>query len=300
MQTLLSAVLLAAVSALGYLVIGYVVASRLSGPVREPAARTPADAGLSYRTVVFETDDGLSLLGWYIENAEASRTAVLVHGWGGGKGDAHVLKTARLYAGAGFEVLILDLRAHGGSEGERVTLGYREVRDVRAALAWLEGRGTGLGEVVLHGWSMGGATVLRAATGVAAVVAESAYADLPPLLRERLPEASGLPAFFNPGVFFVGRRVLGIDAWAVRPQEDARRLYGEGVPCMIIHSRADALVPFDHAEALARAHPEAEFWRLEDYGHVEAYTHPDYRERLLRFLERSARPTRDARQRGAV
>jgi uncharacterized protein len=280
------------VSVLAYLAVGYVVASRLSGPVRGSAERTPADLGLPYRTVALETEDGLRLEAWWVEVDGASRSAVLVHGWGGGKDDAHVLETARVYAGAGFEVLVLDLRAHGGSEGERVTLGYREVRDVKAALSWLEQRGSK--EVALHGWSMGGATVLRAAPGeggVGSVVTESAYADLPPLLRERLPEASGLPAFFNPGIFLVGRWLLGIDAWAVRPEEDARRLNREEVPCMIIHSRDDALVPYSHAERLAKAHPEATLWSLEDYDHVMAYTHPDYRERLLDFLVRPERST---------
>lgn len=300
MRALLWALVFAAVSSLAYLAIGYLVALRLSGPVREPAERTPSDVGLPYETVVIETGDGLSLEGWWIEEPDASRTAVLVHGWGGGKHNAHVVETARTYAGAGFDVLMLDLRAHGGSEGERVTMGYREVRDVRAALAWLEERGTAPGEVVLHGWSMGGATVLRAApgTGAGAVVTEAAYADLPPLLRQRLPEASGLPAFFTPGMFIMGRWFLGIDAWAVRPEEDARRLYEEGVPCMIIHSEADALIPFEHGETLAKAHPEATFWRLGNYDHVKAYTHPDYRERLLRFLDGSA--ASDERRRDAV
>ena len=35
-----------------------------------------------------------------------------------------------------------------------------------------------------------------------------------------------------------------------------------------------------------RAYPEAELWKLEGYGHVEAYTHPEYEKRLLDFLER--------------
>ena len=58
---------------------------------------------------------------------------------------------------------MLDLRGHGESEGEPTTLGYQEVRDVRDALSWLEEQGFEPVEVVLHGWSMGGATVLRAA-----------------------------------------------------------------------------------------------------------------------------------------
>lgn len=295
LRLVLASAALAALLAFAYLAAGFAVALRLSGPSRRPADRNPAVAGLPYRTVHFSSSDGLLLEGWWIEQSGSSRTTVLVHGWRGGKHDDHVLESARLYAQAGFDVLMLDLRAHGGSGGSRVTLGHRETRDVRAALAWLEERGTRSGDVVLHGWSMGGATVLRAApgAGVGAVVVESAYADLPPLLREQLPEASGLPALFNPAILAVGRWALGIDAWAVRPEADARRLYTEGVPCMIVHSRADALVPFEHAEALARAHPEATLWSLEGYDHVRACTHPDYRERLLRFLDRAApRPGR--------
>lgn len=274
--------------AVAYLVIGYVVAARLSAPVRKPVERTPADVGLvDYREVNFRSTDGLVLSAWWIEKAGSSRAAVLVHGWVGDRSDLHVVETALVYERAGYNVLMLDLRGHGGSGGERVTLGYREARDVRGALSWMEERGFDPEEVVLHGWSMGGAAVLRAApgTGVAAVVEESAYADLPPLLRERIPEVSGLPAFFTPGIFLMGRLFLGIDPWAVRPEEEAKQLFREGVPFMIIHSRDDEVVPFEHAESLAAAHPDATFWEVEGYGHVGTFAHPEYRERLVRFLD---------------
>jgi uncharacterized protein len=167
---------------------------------------------------------------------------------------------------------------------------------VRGALSWLRSRGFDPQDVVLHGWSLGGAAVVQAApgTGVAAVVEEAAYADLVPLLRERLPEVSGLPAFFTPGIILMGRLSLGIDPWAVRPVEEARQLYREGVPFMIIHSRDDEMIPFEHAEALAAAHPEATFWELKGYGHVAAYEHPEYRERLLAFLDEAVTSSRSS------
>ena len=269
-----------------YLVIGYAVASRLSSPVRRTLERTPADVGLDYEEVVVPSGDGLSLGAWWVGSAGSPRAAVLVHGWGGDRSDLAVVETALVYERAGFNVLMLNLRAHGESEGDRVTVGYREVRDVRGALSWLEERGIDAGDVVLHGWSMGGAAVVRAApsTGVAAVVEEAAYAELVPLLRERIPEASGLPAFFNPGVLLMGRLLLGIDPWSVRPVEEARQLYREGVPFMIIHSRDDEMVPFEHAGTLAAAHPDATFWEIGGYEHVAAHTHPEYTERLLSFL----------------
>ncbi len=273
--------------AVAYLVVGYLVAARLSAPVRKPLEGTPAEVGLRYREVGFRSSDGLSLRAWWIEGAGPSRAAVLVHGWGGDRSELHVLETALVYERAGFDVLIIDLRAHGESEGERVTVGHQEVRDVRGALSWLEERGYKPEDVVLHGWSLGGAVVVQAApgSGVAAVVEEAAYADLPPLLRERIPEASGLPAFFNPGILLMGRLFLGIDPWAVRPVEEARRLSQEGVPFMIIHSRDDEVIPFEHAESFAAAYPEATFWEVKGYGHVAAHTHPEYRERIVDFLD---------------
>ena len=198
------------VLALGYLGISLFVATRLTTPVRQPIEQTPADEGLDFQEVAFESTDGLALKGWWLPGDDSSRAVVLVHRLEGSKAGEHVLKTASVYSGAGYGVLMFDLRGHGESEGKRTTVGYQEVRDVRGTLSWLEERGFEPGEVVLHGWSMGGATVLRSApgTGVAAVVEESGYADLPFLLRERLPESSGLPSFFNPGIFLMAKLFL--------------------------------------------------------------------------------------------
>src|SRR3712207_4846532 len=134
---------------------------------------------------------------------------------------------------------------------------------------------------------MGGATVVRAApgTGVAAIVEEAGYADLPLLLRKQIPEATGLPRLFNPGILLMTKLFLGFDPWAVRPSDDAAHLRKEVVPLFVIHSIDDKVVPFEHAELFERAYPEAVFWEVEGLGHVEAYSHREYPEKLLNFLE---------------
>jgi uncharacterized protein len=275
----------------GYLAVSLFVAVRFSAPNREPPERTPADAGLEYREVSFESADRVPLEAWWVPPAEgeSSRAAVLVHGWDGDKSDEHVIETASIYVRAGYGVLLLDLRGNGGSGGERRTLGYKETRDVQGALAWLDEEGFEPGEVVLHGWSMGGATVVRSApgTGVAAVIEEAGYADLPLLLRRQLPETTGLPSLFSPGVFLAAKLFLGFDPWAVQPSEDAARLREEGVPLFVIHSTDDEVVPFEHAELFESAYPEARLWKIEGLGHVEAYTHREYRQKLLSFLSKN-------------
>ncbi|MDP9425108.1 MAG: alpha/beta fold hydrolase [Actinomycetota bacterium] len=276
-----------ALLAVGYFGIGLLVAARLSAPVPGPVG--PPPAGLTVAEVAFESTDGVPLSAWWAPppGDGPERAVVLVHGWGGNRSDEHIRETAPLYEEAGYGVLMLDLRGHGESGGKRRTLGYREVRDVRGALAWLEGEGFEPDEVVLHGWSMGGATVVRSApgTGVDAVVEEAGYADLPLLLRNSLPENSGLPRLFNPGTFLAAKLFLDFDPWAVRPRTDAARLREEGVPLFVIHSTADETVPYEHAKLFTKANPDAELWTLEGYEHVGAYEHPEYDARLGAFLD---------------
>jgi uncharacterized protein len=286
MKLALRTLLLLAVLVTGYLGVSLAVAAQLSAPSHHPQELTPTDVGLDYREVSIQSTDGLELAGWWVPGNDPSRAVVLVPGIEGDKSDRHVVRTASVYAGAGYAVLMIDLRAQGGSEGERVSMGYKEVRDARGAISWLTERGFAPGEVVLHGFSLGGATVLRAApeSGVAAVVEESAYSDLPLILRQQLPKVSGLPSLFTPGVFLMGKLFLGIDPWAVRPEEDAQILCEKRIPLLIIHSTDDETVPFEHARRIKAACPEATLWRIEGYEHVGAYAHPEYRQRILGFL----------------
>jgi fermentation-respiration switch protein FrsA (DUF1100 family) len=248
--------------------------------------------GLGYETVGLRSEDGVPLRAWWIEgkdgDAGQGRAAILVHGWNGDKSDEHVVGTAPIYSGNGYSVLVLDLRGHGESGGERRTLGYTETRDVRGALEWLKGRGYPSKRVVLHGWSMGGATVVRSApgTGVAAVVEEAGYADLTLVLRDELPENSGLPRAFNLGAFLAAKLLLDFDPWAVLPAEEAVRLREEGTPLLVIHSTRVEVVPYEHANLFTRANPEADLWTLRGYDHVKAYRHPEYEERLEAFLQK--------------
>jgi fermentation-respiration switch protein FrsA (DUF1100 family) len=136
---------------------------------------------------------------------------------------------------------------------------------------------------------MGGATALRAApgTGVAAVVEEAGYGDLPLLLRGKLPEFVRFGRALEPAILLVGRLFPDFDYRNVVPKKEAATLSGEGVPLFVIHSTDDEVVPYEQAKILAAAYPEASVWTLEGYGHVEAYEHPEYAQRLWEFLNAS-------------
>ena len=276
--------------ALAILAAGYIGVRRCLMARLAASPRPSAGARLDFREVRFRSTDGLTLTAWWSSRESSPRAAVLVHARGGSKRSPYVLETALIYARAGFNVLALDLRSRGGSEGRFLTAGYQEVHDVRGALSWLERQGFDAGEVMLHGWSTGAVTVVRAApgTGVAAVVEESGYADLPILLGNRLPGKSG-PSDLLCRVAFLTARALKVDfdPWALRPREEAERLYEEGVPLLIIHSRDDRVVPFEHARLLSVAHPGAALWELEGREHAAAHKHPQYADTLMAFMDKA-------------
>jgi uncharacterized protein len=273
----------------GYFGVGLLVVLWMTSPSRRSPEATPASVGLEYREVEFLSTDGIRLSAWWVPVEGSSLAAVFVPGWGGYKFDEHLLQTLPVYHDAGYSVLLLDLRGQGESDGARRTLGYREVRDVRGALAWLLRQGYALDQVVLHGWSMGGSTAVRTApgTGVAAVVEEAGYADLPILLKGEIPEFVRFGRPLRPAILLAGRFFPDFDPWDVVPKKEAAKLSDEGVPLFVIHSTEDDIVPYEQARIFAAAYPDANFWKLEACAHVEAYQHPEYAQRLRAFLDAS-------------
>ena len=273
----------------GYFGVALLVVLWMTGPKRRSPCATPASVGLEYEEVEIPSTDGVRLRAWWVPAGDSARAAVFVPGWGGYKFEEHLLQTLPVYHDAGYGVLLLDLRAQGESDGSRRTLGYREVRDVRGALDWLHGQGYEAGNFVLHGWSMGGATALRTAPGmgIAAVVEEAGYGDLPLLLKRKLPEFVRFGSLLGPAILLVGRLFPDFDYQEVVPKEEAAMLCDEGVPLFIIHSTEDDVVPYEQAKILAAAYPEASVWTLDGYAHVEAYKHPEYAKRLRTFLDAS-------------
>lgn len=142
-------------------------------------AETPDRAGLDYRDLGFETDDGERLHGWWIPAPEASLGHLLLcHGNAGNVGD-RVLHAALLRA-IGFDVMLFDYRGYGRSSGRPSEAGT--YLDSRAALACLLGQpGVDAARVFYLGESLGGACALdlaleRPPTGLALL---SAFATSP-------------------------------------------------------------------------------------------------------------------------
>lgn len=253
-----------------YLGIVLYTAHLLTSPRPRPAEIDPRVIGAQVVPWSTRTDDGLTLRGWYVPSA-GRRLIVLVHGlwdcWESVAGPARDLRRR------GYDVLVFDLRGHGRSDPDRLSMGHRERLDVRAVLVWARQAGYEPGRIGWVGYSLGGSTLLMEAErnqDLRAVAVDSPFGDLPAVLDRQLAAHSGLPRPFNPGILLAADWAFGTRAADLIPIRSARR-WGDR-PLLLIHGTGDDLVPVSQAQALAAAAgPGCQAVILPGIGHTDAY-----------------------------
>jgi pimeloyl-ACP methyl ester carboxylesterase len=130
--------------------------------------------------VRFPATDGIELTGWLAPGRPGYPAIILAHDFGATK--AALLNVALPLQQAGFHVLALDFRGHGGSAGGRSTLGLLEKRDVIGAVDFLRRqRGVETGRMGVLGVGMGAHAAALAALdrpALRVLVLDAVYPDV--------------------------------------------------------------------------------------------------------------------------
>ena len=238
--------------------------------------RTPAAIGLPFERVEIETEDGETLVGWYVPaEGEAEGVILYCHGNAGNIGGrVHMLPELRAL---GHAVLIFDYRGYGESSGRPTVAGTR--LDIEAVWNHLVGeRGHAPEQIVLWGRSLGGAIAIdqaarasEAGTPPRALIVESSFTSTLDIGAELYP---WLP------VRWLGRKL---------DYPSRERIAKVAAPILIAHSPDDDLIPASHGDALLEAARagvaiETAFVQL-DGGHNEGHlAQPQHRAAVLGLL----------------
>jgi pimeloyl-ACP methyl ester carboxylesterase len=260
-----------------YLAVGAYASSEVTKIGDHPQyTDTPATFGLAYEEVfISPRGEDLQLAAWYVPNAVSSRAVILVHGRDASKQNAisgRIVELSAALHDAGFTVLTIDTRGHGESEGERYSFGFYERYDVLGAVDFLIEKGYKPASIGLLGISIGGGAVMGAASqepGIGALVLESTFADLNPVIEEQWENESGMPMFMLPAVFLMNRLIYGYDLSDIEPMEDLEK-YAPS-PVMILHCKADNMFGMWHPETLLTVVPYAEATYFDDCEHAELF-----------------------------
>jgi fermentation-respiration switch protein FrsA (DUF1100 family) len=279
--------------ALVYFGIGAYAANTLTLPKRQMRADSnPGAHSLAYQDLTLHSrDDLVDIAAWYIPYEGASKAVVMVHGKSSSRsfefGGAFIDRAVALHEG-GLAVMMIDLRGHGESGEGRFSFGINERRDVLGAVDWLEAQGFEPGSIGVLGVSMGGGASIGAVAeeeSIGALIVDSTYADILPLIEAEWTDESGLPNLFITPTRWMNQLMYGYDLGKAKPVDEIGAIAPRAV--MIIHCQTDPLIPFEHAEILSEAAPSAETWFLPDCDHARSFK-PDpvaYDARIVAFFK---------------
>ena len=116
------------------------------------------DPIIPYDTVQLTTVSGKKLEAWYMKADSAKGTVILFHGLNSNKGN--VLGEAFEFNSFGYNTMLVDIRAHGNSEGVVNSLGSKESEEVKLAFDHISKKGEK--NIILWGMSLGAVIITKA------------------------------------------------------------------------------------------------------------------------------------------
>lgn len=223
--------------------------------VRDEIASPPMETlandlmALPCEEITIRSHDGLTLFGRYYRfSNDESRMEILFHGWRSNT-FRDACGGAKLARDAGYNLLVVDQRAHGNSDGNTITFGIKEKYD---CLDWINYAVARFGSdvrILLGGISMGAATVLMASAlplpeNICGITADCGYSSPEAIIRKvcrdmNIPDRLGYP-FVRMSARVLGRFSLDGES-AVEAVKHAK------VPIMLMHGEEDDFVPFSMA-----------------------------------------------------
>lgn len=224
----------------------------------------------TYETVTINSFDDLRLTGYYLKAKNPStKTVILAHGYS--SQGTYMAQFAQIYYDIGYNVLLPDDRAHGQSEGNYIGFGWTDRKDYIKWIDFIIDKLGSTSQIVLHGVSMGGATVLMTSgeklpSQVKAIVSDCAYTSVRAELEYQLKRMYKLPAFpLLDTTSFLSKILAGYSFEEASALKQVRK---NSTPTLFIHGTEDRFVPTSMVNQLFDAcSSEKELWVVPGAGH---------------------------------
>ena len=242
---------------------------------------SPEQFGLRAQDAEMRASDGTRLHAWFLPASGAAKGTVL-HLHGNAANISNHLPLVAWLPARGYNVLMLDYRGFGRSEGSPTLDGI--VEDALAALKYLRSRpDVDRDRLVVFGQSIGGATALRMlardAAGVRLAIIDSSFPSYRGIARDATAGSAMAPLVS-----------LAVTALPGPDRDPVTALKSIGVPLIFMHGTRDSVIPHTNSDALHADAPSSLLWKIPDAEHIAALAFPGpWRERLVLAMDSAVR-----------
>ena len=239
-----------------------------------------------YEDAYIESFDKLRLHARYYEVNKSNKVAILIHGY---KGTAYrdFNCISKIIFEEGYNVLLIDQRAHGLSKGHVITFGVRETKDL---LRWIEYMNTrfNVPEILLVGVSMGGNTALSTADKInksIKIIADCPYSSPSAILRNTIKSVR-LPVWLFYPLLNLTCHIFGHESLNKTSSYDSIKNSDNKI--LIIHGDKDHVIPYIDSKKLADTYPNKiryELFKNADHGVSALVDFNRYQKVVKEFLD---------------
>ncbi|MCP4290201.1 MAG: hypothetical protein GY780_00020 [bacterium] len=237
--------------------------------LRPVVEQHPSDFGLDAKQVRIPKGNGSELSAWVVDLDSPGPIVLLFHGYAECKDS--MLPTAEGLVGLGCSTVLVDFYGGGDSGGNGTSIGYFEAEDVAASFSYAKANWPGA-EIVLYGFSMGGAAVLRSVShekvSPDGIILESVFDSLENTTKQRF-KSFGLPSWpLSDLLLFWGGRAWGFDTKSHNPMDYAKSVK---CPTLVFHGSRDERISASQARSVFLGiSGEKRFVTIEGLGHEHA------------------------------
>ncbi len=199
---------------------------------------------IQQKQVEVKANDNITLRGTeYLNQEETNKWAIILHGYR--SNPSSVLTIGEHFSEKGYNVLIPSMRACADSEGEYVGMGWLDKEDLKCWINLIIEENKNA-EIILHGSSMGAATVLMASgdelpANVKNIIADSGYTSVWDIFASEAKARFNLPEFPVLNMFqIVANRKAKYDIKEASSLEQVKK---SKTPILFIHGDKDDFVP---------------------------------------------------------
>jgi alpha-beta hydrolase superfamily lysophospholipase len=262
----------------------------IARPIDRRKIQTPAEYGLKSEKITFYTTDNFKLSALLIRTDTSNQkgTVILLHGIRSYK--EHFLPLSKMLSDKGYNSIIVDLRAHGESEGNYCTFGYYEKHDISKLIDTISEFDNLSNNYGIWGQSLGGAIAIQCLEKDKRInfgIIESTFSDFRTIVHDYFKQRIGFDIpFISDYLIWRAENIANFKSADIKPGKSA---FNISQTIIIAHGLKDDRIKIAYSREIYKniASKNKTFFECPDANHLNLWSvcNDDYFSKVFDFIK---------------